>query len=156
MRCTACEVDQLLRIERNAHKSCLIVEVWTCGASGATTETDRIAGVDDGILLHELSGEVPVEGLKTIGVTDHHILTVATTINIYQSHATGEGGTDGISAIKVNVNTLVHATEATTIAVAAIDAADAVQRVDKFLETDLVARGNGCRSPAKGIEGVIP
>ena len=107
--------------------------------------------MDDGILLHELLGEVTVEGLQTIGVTDHHVLTIASAIDVDQSYATGEGGADGVAAIEVNVHAVVHTTEATTIAVAAIDAADAIQWVDKFLETDLVARGDDSRRPVDGV-----
>ena len=105
----------------------------TCPAG----EADGCACLDHLAYGSEVLGEVAIDGLQAVAVADDHHIAVASGLIVNHSHLAVEGCADGVAQICVDVQTLVLAAEARTVAVVGSD--DAVcRRHAEMPQVDLV------------------
>ena len=108
------EVEHQCRVEGYAAQTRLEMEMRACASSGVAAQTDGLAGAHLLVLADELLGEVAVDGLKAIGMTDDDIVAVAVGFVAHDAHLAGEGGTDGVADIYFDVQAFVHTAPAAT------------------------------------------
>lgn len=108
------EVEHQGRVEGYATQTRLEVEVGTCASACIAAQSDGLAGAHLLVLTDELLGEMTVDGLQTIGMTDDNIVAVASGFVAHNTHLTGKGGTDGVADIYFDVQAFVHTAPATT------------------------------------------
>ncbi len=76
VRGLVCEVEDCRRIYGVSHETGLKVEVRTGASSGASTQTDRVAGFHHLVSLYEWLVEVSVYGFKSVGVAKDHVVAI--------------------------------------------------------------------------------
>ena len=116
------EINQCGRIEVNAHEAGLEMQMRASRTSGVASESDRLTCLDILILIDDELREMSIDSLKSVGVTDHIIIAIATAVELLDAHLTIEGSTHGVAHIELEVDASMHAT--TTPAVLRSDTSD--------------------------------
>ena len=108
------EVEHQCGVERHATEACLEVEVRTRGTTSVSTETDGVTSPHVLIFPHKVSGQVAVDGLQSVVVTDDNIVAVTCTFVTHYTNLAVEGSANRISLLHLDVETLVHAAPASS------------------------------------------
>ena len=116
------EIDQCGRIKVDAHEAGLEMQMRASRTSGVASESDRLTCLDILILIDDELREMSIDSLKSVGVTDHIIIAIATAVELLDAHLTIEGSTHGVAHIELEVDASMHAT--TTPAVLRSDTSD--------------------------------
>ena len=93
------------------------MEVATETAACVAAKSDGVAGFDILVGFYKEFGEVTVDGLKAVGVTENHVVAVALALEVGESDTAIKSGAYGIAGLQLEVDTFVHTAETGTIAV---------------------------------------
>ena len=88
------EVKQQCRVDRLTKHAGFEVEVRTGRLTCVTTQADRLTSANNLILLHNLLAQVTIERFKTIGVTNHDVVAITTTVVLTDAHLAVESSAD--------------------------------------------------------------
>ena len=92
------------------------MQMRTCRTTGITTQTDYIAGTDKLVFGNELLGQVAVNSLKAVIMTDHDVFAItSTTLVLYDAHLAVESGTNGITHVYLDIQAVMSTSPARAI-----------------------------------------
>ena len=111
---TGLKINEPGRIEGGASVAGLKVQVRAGRTAGGAAQADDIAGTHPVSRFHIALGQMAVEGLQSIGMTDHHQIAVTAHI-VRDAHTAVEGRGNGRSGGIREVDTLVPAAVTVTV-----------------------------------------
>lgn len=111
------KIEHQRGIQRFAQEARLEVQVRPGGASGITSQRDGFARLHQLVNLHQLFGQMTIDGLQTIVVADDHIFAItAASLILHHTHFSVECRADGIAHVHLDVQPIVSSASARTIA----------------------------------------
>ena len=84
------------------------MKMRTGRTSRITTQTYHFTGFHQLIFFYQLLGQVSVNSLQTIVVTNNDILAITSTLIFHDTYLTIKGSHDSIADINLQVKTVVH------------------------------------------------
>ena len=108
------EVNEPGRVEGGTLVAGFEVQVRAGRAAGGTAQADDIAGADPVSGLYVAFGQMAVVSLKTVGMANHHQITIASYI-VRDAHAAVKGGRDGRAGRIRQIDALMPAAMAVTV-----------------------------------------
>ena len=111
MGSVVCKIEDRRRVYSVSHEASLEVEVRTCAAASATTQSDRLSGFHCLIGFNKMFVKVSVNSLKTIGVTDDYVFALNFAFVGGETYFAVECSVDCVVAADCKVDTFVHSAE---------------------------------------------
>lgn len=118
------EIKYGRRVDSVSHIPGFEVEVRSGASSGASAETDRIAGLYHLVRLHEMLVEVSVYRFEAVGVAYDNVIAVSACLIISETYFAIESGADCVVHLDAYVDTFVHSSESGTVSVIGGDASE--------------------------------
>ena len=98
------KIEHQRGIQGLAQEARLEVQVRPGGASGITSQRDGFARLHQLVNLHQLFGQMTIDGLQTIVVADDHIFAItAASLILHHTHFSVECRADGIAHVHLDV-----------------------------------------------------
>ena len=111
------EIENCRRIDCITHKTGLEMQVWTGASAGAAAQTYGLTCPYHLVRFHKYLVKMAINGLKLVGMAKYYVIAVASCLVIRKPYLAVESRIDCIVRLYGKVGSLVHSSEAGTIAI---------------------------------------
>ena len=93
------------------------MQMRACASSRAAAKCDWLSGAHYLVCFDECLVEVAVDGLKTVGMAQDHVVAISARLVVGETHLAVECGVDCVVRSDLKVDALVHSAELCAITV---------------------------------------